>query len=368
MAPDSFTVSLAGNEVSLSPEQIERELSSMWKPLNEAEGASVTRMVLGNVVWVGETGELPRFQRIVQKVVPRHPCRLFVLEFDRNDTGDVPRATINAQCFRPKAGGVPVCCEMIHYTFGPAAMRHVRGCVAPLLLGDLQTILWQSIRDEDCPVLGQLQELADRTILMEMRADSSAEHLRRCLADIVPAFDLCWFRTLPLRQQMTSFFDDSANHFDLRTIQSVELITSRRAAFPQLPLFVGSLVTGWLASRLDWKTTQAAPPNCRFQSPGGVVDVAVVECDEEVEAGSSGFRGLILRDEAGRTLRLTVGSRELQFCLHVTAPDGTLETSRQSATREMRGWESLGRALSAPPPVEDFRKAARLAIPILETN
>lgn len=364
MAPDSFTVSLAGNEVSLSPEEIERELSSMWKPLDEAEGGSVSRMVLGNVIWLGSSEDLPRVQRIIQKVVPRYPCRIFLLEYRPREGSTQPRATVNAQCFRPRGGGTPVCCELVHLLFGPAAARHVRGSIAPLLLGDLQTNLWLSLPDELFPGLADLQELADRTICMGMRSDSTAEHLARCFADRTPTFDLCWFRILPLREQMAAFFDDPANEFDLSTIRRIRLAVTRRCAFPQLPLFVAALLTGWLGSRLGWEEGGGNVREYRYESPAGPVAVEVSEVDEAVPLGVTGFRGLSAFDGEGRLLRLALGARESQLELSVSREDA-VEAFRRTHVREMNGWESLGRALNAPPPVTWFADAAKLARPLL---
>lgn len=365
MAPDSFTVSLTGNEVSLSPEEIERELSSMWKPLDEAEGASITRMVLANVIWLGSTADLPRAQRIIQKVVPRYPCRLFLMEYDEEMEGTTPRANVSAQCFRPKAGEVPVCCELIHITFGPAAARHVRGSISPLLLGDIQTILWLSLPDEKFTHLADLQGLADRTIAMEMRSPSPAEHLRRCVMGDHSTFDLSWFRIMPLRDQIAAFFDDSANNFDLNGIVSVRLTVTRECTFPQLPLFVAGLLAGWFGSRLGWVPKGGNIKGYRFEAGDKTINVSLHECDEKVAKGLSGFRGLEMVDGEGRVFHLALSPEDSQLTLQIFR-NGEVEASRITHVREMRGWESLGRALNAPPPAQYFRRAANLAIPLLE--
>lgn len=365
MAPDSFNVSLTGNEVSLSPEEIERELSSMWKPLNEAEGSSVSRMVLANVLWLGTSRDLARAQRVIQKVVPRYPCRLFVLEYQEDDDQPTPRAQVSAQCFRPRAGEVPVCCELIHLTFGPGSARHIRGSVAPLLLGDIQTILWLSLRDEEFPHLADLQGLVDRTIAMEMRADTLAEHLRRCLSASHPTFDLCWFRIMPLRNQIAAFFDDSANNFDLADIRSVSLIVTSQCTFPQLPLLVASLLAGWFGSRLGWKPGSGNIRGYRFEGKQGTIAVALHHDEEKVAKGLSGFRGFEMTDSQGRVFHLTLAPEDSQLTLKVLR-EGEMEASRITHVREMRGWESLGRALNAPPPAESFRQAVTLAIPLVE--
>ncbi|MCC5875301.1 MAG: glucose-6-phosphate dehydrogenase assembly protein OpcA [Candidatus Sumerlaeia bacterium] len=365
MAPDSFTVSLTGNEVSLSPEEIERELSSMWKPLDEAEGASIARMVLANVIWLGSSADLPRAQRIIQKVVPRYPCRLFLLEFNEKEEGTTPRANVSAQCFRPRVGEVPVCCELIHLTFGPKSARHIRGSVSPLLLGDIQTILWLSLADENFSHLGDLQGMVDRTIAMEMRSPSPAEHLRRCVSGEHPTFDLSWFRIMPLREQIAAFFDDSANNFDLQGIKSVRLTVTSQCTFPQLPLFVAGLLTGWFGSRLGWVPKGGNIKGYRYEAGDRVLTVSLAECDEKVSKGLSGFRGLEMEDTEGRVFHLTLSPEDSQLTLRILRDD-VVEASRITNVREMRGWESLGRALNAPPPAQYFRRAANLAIPLLE--
>jgi glucose-6-phosphate dehydrogenase assembly protein OpcA len=363
--PESFVVELQGADAQLSPDRVERELSAMWKPINEAQGAAVARMVLSNIVWLGRARDVERVQKILQRVVPRHPSRVFLLEYREEETSPTLQVALKAQCFRPRSGDAPVCCELIHFTFGPAAARHVRGSVAPLLLGDIPTVLWLGLADESFPKLAELQKLADRTITMDMRAPSPAAHLRRCLADAGPTFDLCWFRMLPLREQIAASFDDPANPFALDRVTAVRLAITRNGPFRDLPLFEGALLTGWLGSRLGWTPAQGNIRGYRFQSPRGLVNVTVEERDERADAAHTGLLELAMTDAEGCEFRAALapqaGSLTLSF-----QPAGGAAVERQLPFSELSGWQSLGNALNVPPRLEDFRAAATLAIPMLE--
>jgi hypothetical protein len=82
MALDTFQ--LGGHSTSLSPAEIERELSSLWKPQSDGptpDSTSVSRIVLGNVIWIGTADQADRTRAVILKVLPKYPCRLFLLEY-----------------------------------------------------------------------------------------------------------------------------------------------------------------------------------------------------------------------------------------------------------------------------------------------
>src|SRR5690606_32151623 len=128
MVAETSTFQLKGHDVSLAPAEIERELASMWKPADEAgEGSSVSRVVLGNVIWFGPSERLAHARSVIARVVPRYPSRVFLIEFGEARQDEEVHASVNAQCFRPADGGTPVCCEYIHFRIGPRSVHHVPG-------------------------------------------------------------------------------------------------------------------------------------------------------------------------------------------------------------------------------------------------
>lgn len=340
MSTNSFAVFANETSISLSPEEIERELISMWKPINEAHGASVSRVVLGNVLWLGFSDRLEKVRAIFSRVVPKYPARVFLLEYQRDHPSAEMRAAVNAQCFVPAPGEPPVCCEVIHLAFGPAAARHVRGAVAPLLVPDVQTVLWTTIGCAPFDYLGDLQQHVDRTIRMASLARSVPDQLESFLHATHPTIDLSWFRTTPLREQVTAFFDDLRIGFDLRSIQRVQIDSGTQDPLCSL---VAAMFLGWLGSRLGW-TAEAMPELIRR------------------EVGQSGHRVIRLQDGAGGIFEvdLTAGGMALR-CSVAGGPT----TERHLRTHELSEEEALGLALNTPSRARHFKEAAALAVPIL---
>jgi hypothetical protein len=353
MAVSSFAVFANETSVSLSPEQIERELSSMWKPINEAHGASVSRVVLGNVLWLGCSARLEHVRSVFQRVITRYPARIFLLEYQPANTSDEMVAAVNAQCFRPNPGEPPICCEVIHLAFGPAAARHLRGAVAPLLVPDVQTVLWRNLADTPFPELAALQRHVDRTVCMVSLTNDPVKHLKEAVGRSHPTLDLSWFRTTPLREQVTAFFDDVNLGFDLLRVSTIEVGGS---AGEFLPKVVAATFLGWMGARLAWccdGTTGAT--GLRLGSPDSEICLAPWKDGDD--------RFIRLRDQHGAIFEIHLA--EEGMILRVESP-GRPVTEQHLRTHQLREDEALGLALNTPSKARHFREAAVLAVPILE--
>lgn len=370
MAVDSFAVFLSGHETSLSPALIERELSSMWKPIQDAaesENTAVSRVVLGNVLWIGTSDQMERIRGVIQKVVPKYPCRLFLLEYQpANDEGNV-RAAVNAQCFVPRKGEPPVCCEVIHMTFGSQSARHLQGCVAPLLLADLQTVLWEGLGDTDVRQLAELEEYADRTIHQVSLSSKPGAALRRVLASPRPCFDLSWFRMTPIREQVTAFFDDPASVLDLRKINSVRVNALNRGDASSLPEVMGALAVGWLASRLKWEAVGATDDGYQYKSPAGIIDAVIDTKAPPPEMVLNNLNTILITDENGGAFELSLGDQKKGGVMDFRCGRGDqMSSMRHLLLSELGEAEALGLALNSPMNVRYFREAAALAAPLLD--
>lgn len=355
MATNSFAVFANETSTSLSPDRIERELSSMWKPINEAHGTSVSRVVLGNVLWLGCSERLDHVRSVFQRVIPRYPARVFLLEYQPDNATDEMVAAVNAQCFIPAPGAAPVCCEVIHLAFGPSAARHVRGAVAPLLVPDVQTVLWTSLGSIPFPELRSLQQHVDRTIRMASLSQDPVPHLQSTIATSHPTLDLSWFRSTPLREQVTAFFDDAEVGFDLSRVVRIELGSEKQDA---VQLLVASMFLGWIGARLSWSVQGVSDGALQLKSQSGTIEVGAWQC-----CGEGGARMIRLVDAAGARFELRVSEEGMTLRCEVP---GRLPVERHLRTHLLREDEALGLALNTPSKARHFREASVLAIPIME--
>ena len=366
MPTDSFSVFLKGHDVSFSPAEIERELSSMWKPVSEqVESGGVSRVVLGSLLWGGPEEAIERVRHTIQKLVPKYPCRLFLLEYREAQEGPEVQAAVNAQCFVPKPGAQPVCCEVIHLTFGPEGARHVRGCVTPLLIGELQTVLWDNFAEDRPAGLESLDGEAERVICQVARCAHPARGLERVLESATPAFDLSWFRLAPIREQVAAFFDDPHAGFPLRDIRLVRVQTLGDATDSALPEVMGALMVGWLGSCLGWEAARPHKSGFRYRSG----DEHVLIEFETVPGGGGEYQtqlgSIDMEDRSGERFHLTLnqqGDGMDLWCGEVD--DGSPQ--RRLILSELGEAEALGLALNTLQSPDAFRKAARLAVPLLE--
>lgn len=364
MSLPSFKVSAQGHETSLSPSEIDRELSTMWKPADDPESPSLTRVVLGNVIWVGAKEWFDHANKTFQKVIPKYPCRLFLLIFDPSRTGEQVKASVSAQCFRPEAGKPPICCEIIHMEFGAEGVPHIRGCVAPLLISDLQTTIWRGWGADELD-LASLESHADQEIILSSRAENPAQRLRMGIESPIPCFDLSWFRMKSIREQVTNFFDDPGTKFDLRAIRSIRIHTGSRAPNSSLPEVMGAIFVGWLASCLDWQQGQRTDEGFQYHSPSGPVMVNVQQCAKAEDAGLP-LSTIEMTDSESDVFKLSFAADQ-SIELTSEGADSALHVERHLNLSEIPESEAMGMALNLRPSITEFLPVAKLALPLLET-
>ncbi len=367
MSTDSFEVLMSGAGTSLSPDEIERELSSMWKPLEEGEdhGASVSRVALGNVIWVGVDGELERLKKIVQKVVPKYPCRFFLLEYSPDREEEEVKAAVNAQCFVPKPGAPPVCCEVIHMTFGPASAKHLAGCVAPLLITDLQVVLWESLEGIYLKEFNELQELSDRTLTQASLACNPFKVLQRVSKLPYRTYDLSWFRITELFNHLTAYFDDPSEEFDLLSITDVKIEIVKNKSNRKLPSIMAGTFVGWLASKLNWTPVGSSDDGFLFKNGKLAVTVIVAEGGRPRSETFNNLKSVELTDRHGRLFHMSMHQDDEEMDLWCgKGPCPT--TGQRIFVSEASEEDALGLALNTPSSHKSFIKVLEASLPVIE--
>jgi glucose-6-phosphate dehydrogenase assembly protein OpcA len=215
---------------------------------------------------------------------------------DRRRTLDVT-AVMSYQ--EPPTGGFGLIHERVEIDIGPKHLRRLKTIVDPVLIPELPTALW-------CPqherAIDTLRGSVDAVVLDSDRAPEPAAALARAaeLARSTYVVDMAWIRTTPWRERLAAAFDPPAR---LAALQSVTAVSIRhRTDFSAS----GMLLAGWLASRLQWKTSPLVPDNraglrgtARTNSSGSV-EIAI----DPVTQRGSGVAGLTVSSDGGFSLSL----------------------------------------------------------------
>src|SRR5215470_3829136 len=137
---------LSGEGVPVDLHDIETELTRLWGPAAERAGGpvpeqpNVTRIVLANLVVIGQSTDPARFREVLDTVTTRFPCRTIVV-CRSDEPGRTVAAEVSALCHLPAPGLPQVCSERIVLRAGPEASSLVPGAVRPLLEADLPFVL-----------------------------------------------------------------------------------------------------------------------------------------------------------------------------------------------------------------------------------
>ncbi len=309
-----------GMPVAVDVGKVERELSALWKAASEKEGeeAAIRACSCNFVVIARDRQEAGALLPILARVSEWHPCRSLVACRESEEEGaghsSSPHmhAWISAQCSAPSAGGPQICSEVVTVAARTSATADLLNTIVSLLVPDLPVfIYWRSFDEEDRRPVEHMARFGHILIVDShaTKADPSArEHLMELLLDPphgIAVRDLNWARLNAWRDVLAQFFDRPTLRPEVYKISEVE-IERDIAALRNIPTRT-LLLTGWLASRLNWQLLSSERNDdqwtSRWSSRGGDV---VVRFSGRLSAPDEepGISTIRLRTRTGTTFRL----------------------------------------------------------------
>ncbi len=297
--PGGYTIAPATSSVLA---RVERELRDIWTAPTKPGEASKSRVCTMNLVVAAGSRELAdKYTPIVDEVTSSIPSRAIIVALDPESLIHSLDGEATAVCSMGESG-TALCSERVRLNACGAVCARVGSTVEALLVPEIPTTLvWLGrVHVEDAVFLSMVRE-AQRVVLdTEYTTLASLLHLARWIRAEPgrPAVaDLAWTRLATWQELCARFFDEPR----LRGhANAVTRITLKQASEKGARLgSEGSLLLGWLGTRLGWKTVRMGGA-LRFQRPDGksiTVQLGSVPRPEGVAPAA--LAGIVIEAEVG---------------------------------------------------------------------
>lgn len=351
------TVDEVWHEQDTTPARIDDALRSMLAEIHRGNSLYFPARVLNLVAIVDQqySGEIANRLRGVGRY---HASRTIVCQVERDRTHLDAVATIKAPA-DVDATGLGLLRETVIVSCGPQHLGKLDRIVDPLVVSELPTCVWAPHGHDEG--VDALLPLTDVELVDSADETDPAVAMARIeqLAAESYVVDLSWLRSVPWRERIAATFDPLPLRGQLRLFSALELRIHPESTVAAL------LYAGWLASRLDWRTSPLIRQGDRLEGTASArrqeVGIAIVP---DPKLTVRGFSGLTLETAAGRRLTLDRGAGGLRA--HYSHPRGTeREWTIFGASRGEPGilGEGLRQALLRDPTYRPALNAAAAMLP-----
>jgi glucose-6-phosphate dehydrogenase assembly protein OpcA len=308
--------------VEVSLDSVEKRLSEIW----EVEGKSaLVRACSSNLIAMAkDREEAQAFPVLLAAVAEQYPCRAIIVYHEANPGYDCLSAGphlhtwISAHCTLPVSGEPQVCSEIITVASCGAAPGDVSNAVASLLVPDLPVFAyWRSFHRDQELLARQLAAFTD-VLVVDSHVLKNEPHSRDRLLELlnsppkgIAVRDINWARLTAWRDLVAQFFDPPAARSWVHRISEIEI---GRSVVPGSIPTRTLLLTGWLATRLDWKWISSRRTGdqwfSKWKSRNSEVDVRFLP-DESDPDREPGITSLTLKIDGGP--RFTIGRQGASY-------------------------------------------------------
>jgi len=237
-----------------APDAIDSALRRLLEERHAESGAYAPARVL-NLVAVIDRDWRGEIENRLERVGRYHPSRTIICAVERRRTTMDAWATLSADT----SGDIVVGEERVELTIGEAHLRRLETIVDPLLVPDLETLVWAPHGHDEA--IDALRGLADVVLIDSVAEPEPVAAVSRALELLRSAYlvDLAWVRSTPWRERIAASFDPPRFRSALGEIAAVSVRHHPDSVAS------GSLLLGWLSSRLGWE------PVAMEREDGGLV-------------------------------------------------------------------------------------------------
>jgi len=296
-----------------TPDAIEAALRQLLIERHAENDDYVPARVLNMIAFVDRewSGEIANRLRGVGRY---QASRLVVLAYEPRRERLDARVTIASEG-EPQPGQLSLLRETVVVELGDRHLDDLLTIADPLVVTDLPTLLWSPHGHHD--IVTQLLALAQSVLLDSVDEPFAHEALERAcqLAEQVYVVDLAWLRSTPWRERLAAAFDPPPRRRELRTISDVKVRHHPESTVAAM------LLAGWLASRLQWRSSPLVPGGAALT---GKASAARQNVELRLEAAPEllvrGLESVTIETASGRCLRLSRGPGGLRA--HARDPRG----------------------------------------------
>ncbi len=266
-------------ENTLDVEAVERKFAELWSQTGgDVHGASAPAILRARVsnllVFVGNQKWLDEAEGAVPEVAAKHPSRVLLMLGDRRAEDRDIELDVATHCQVDNSTNERrLSCEQATLKAFGRFVSELPSAALPLLVSDLLTFLWWRAKTNSSDdVFNNLLASSDRLII-----DSADFEDARELAEVEKLFglqqcegigisDLNWARLTYWRELLADFYDVPSYREALSQIDHVSINYAPAKSDAPTVAAQALLLTGWLASRLDWTYVAGEAKPEGFQS------------------------------------------------------------------------------------------------------
>jgi glucose-6-phosphate dehydrogenase assembly protein OpcA len=230
------------SEQDTTPDAIEAALRRLLRERHAADRALAPARVLNLIVVVDHESKEDIASRL-ERVGRYHASRTILCAVERD------RSTLDATaCIEyedPVGDGIHPTRERVQIDIGTEQLARLDTVVDPVVVAELPTMLWSP--DGHNEAVEALRSMIDVILLDSDQTGEPGLARAAEMLDEVYVVDLAWLRTTPWRERLAASFDPPSRLAALSTLTEV-CVRHRPGSTAS-----AALLTGWLASRLDWR-------------------------------------------------------------------------------------------------------------------
>lgn len=257
---------------TLDVDAVERALAELWQETaggkqDQSEDAVMRARAANLMVVVTSDAELAESQQIIRELAAVHPCRALVMLADRQSADRDIEMFVSASCEnQQRLTKAELSCEEITLIARGQFASELPSAVIPLLVPDLPVFLWwQDLHRLDDDSFQPLSRAAERLVIdsvdlaaMDLQLHSIEQLFSRQRNEAIAVSDINWARLTSWRALLANFYDVQEYRAALADLERVRIDYGAPQGNANGIATQALLITGWLASRLDWRIERQA--------------------------------------------------------------------------------------------------------------